>query len=192
MQQLRIAIDLESEQPYTRNDTTDSKLSEATIIQVGWVVFDCDTNEVKERFLEHINVGVPISSFIKKLTGIKDVDIEKGLTLKEVYGKLKISREKWIASRRILEWGSGDMKAIQNELNNPNDWPFGYSGQNVKHLYQTFAEANGMNISGGLKKSMSKCGLLFNGRAHNALVDAENTATMYSFLYNQFKLAKKG
>lgn len=57
---------------------------------------------------------------------------------------------------------------------------------------QTYAEANDIPMSGGLKKSLGKCGLSFKGKAHNALVDAYNTARIYNFLYKKLAPAKMG
>lgn len=67
-------------------------------------------------------------------------------------------------------------------------WIFGRSGMNIKHMYQVYAEANGMNNSGGLGKSLKKCGLIWQGGGkHNALFDALNTAHFHNFLYKKMK-----
>ena len=188
--QYRISLDIECEQTNDNSQVTDSLINEPRIIQVGWVVFNPLTAEIVDSELHHIKLGVRLSTFIKQLTRITDEELEKGLTIQEVYAKLKESRAKWDASRRVVTWGQSDMDQIRKELNNPEDWEFGHSGHNAKHLYQTYAEANDMNISGGLKKCMGRLGVQFQGKAHNALVDAENTARIYSWLVNKFRLTK--
>lgn len=180
-----LALDLELEQP-NRHDVVDSQVEHEKIIQVGWVVFS-DTFEILKEQQMNINIGVPLSTFIKTLTGITDEDIANGCSLAQVYKELTNDREMFDTSRVVIQWGSGDMQALKKELN-PSDWQFGKSGLNVKHLYQVYAEANGFNRSGGLSKVVARLGLHWLGRGkHQAGVDALNTAQVYNFLYNKLK-----
>lgn len=62
---LRLAIDCEYEQPHTNPQTPDSVISEAKLIQIGWVVFNPVTLDVHEESLYHVNIGIPsLSKFI--------------------------------------------------------------------------------------------------------------------------------
>jgi len=194
-----IALDLELEQPKTNSQTPDSKLDLSKIIQVGWVIFEPmlngSMNILKER-REYINIHVPLSEFIKKLTHITDEQIESGDTLINVYNKLYVDRSEFNTSRVIRQWGGGDMDQIRIELesetsinileSNNFKWEFGRDGFNVKHLYQAYALANNHNTSGGLSKCLSNCGLTWMGQGkHDALNDAVNTAQLYSFLQSK-------
>jgi hypothetical protein len=79
------------------------------------------------------------------------------------------------------------MDCVRGELPDVK-WEFGHSGCNIKHMYQVYAEANELKIQGGLKKSMSRVNLRWQGgKAHNALTDALNTAIMHKFLYERLK-----
>ena len=181
-------IDLELEQPKTNSQTPDSLLNEERIIQVGYVVYQLEPEfKVIKKFSQFVNIGVPLSLFIKQLTGISDENIRSGVTLNEIYGQLVIDQKHYKFSRIIKQWGGGDMDCLKRELPEVK-WEFGHSGCNIKHLYQIYAEANNLNTSGGLSKSMAKCGLVWEGRGkHDALVDALNTAKFHNFLYNKLK-----
>jgi len=188
---IRIALDLELEQPNTNHQVDDSLLDEEKIIQVGWCVFNDEPFEIlKERCLE-VNIKVPLSTFIKGLTGITDKQIFDGTTLIHIYNMLYYDRNFYDTSRVIVQWGSGDMQSLQNELEFEgllkSEWEFGRSGRNAKHLFQDYCNQNGISPNGGLKKSMNKLGLKFEGKTHNALTDAINTARIYSYLINKLK-----
>lgn len=186
---IHCCIDLELEQPYTNHQTPDSKLDKEMIIQVGYVIYEIEPDfKVLEEVSEFINIGVKLSEFIKKLTKISDDDIKSGTTLEKSYNKLVDLQKKYNFSRVIKQWGGGDMDCLKKELPDVK-WEFGYSGMNIKHLYQIYAEANGMNVSGGLSKSMGRCGLTWQGVGkHNAVIDALNTARFHHFLYNKMKI----
>jgi len=177
-----IALDLELEQPKTNPQTPDSLLDEEKIIQVGYVVFKVFPEfEVLQTRSLFINIGIPLSTFIKKLTGITDKQITVGGTIEGAYNKLVFDMQMYKCRRVVKQWGGGDMECLRREVSGL-DWKFGRSGHNVKHMYQTYAEANGLKRSGGLSKSMGQCGLQWEGRGkHNAAIDALNTARFYDF-----------
>lgn len=178
-----IALDLELEQPKTRPDTSDSHLDEAKIIQVGYVIYELEPElKILKEVSIFVNIGVPLSAFIKKLTGISDEQVATGGTIEEAYQQLVSDCKEFDCVRVVKQWGGGDMDALQKEV--PNEpWSFGRSGCNIKHMYQIYAEANNKSRSGGLKKSMRRCGLTFEGGAHDAMIDAKNTATFHNFFH---------
>jgi inhibitor of KinA sporulation pathway (predicted exonuclease) len=188
MRVLHCCIDLELEQPYTNLQTPDSMLNKEKIIQVGYVIYQLEPEfKVVKQFSQFVNIGVKLSSFIKNLTKISDENIASGVTLNEIYEQLVIDQKHYKFSRVLKQWGGGDMNALKKELPDVK-WEFGYSGCNIKHLYQIYAEANGLNTSGGLSKCMGRCGVTWEGRGkHDALIDALNTAKFHSFLYNKIK-----
>lgn len=191
---IRIAWDLELEQGFTNPQTPDSKLSEERIIQVGWLVFEAKDGQItilKEQCY-CVNIEVPLSKFIRTLTGISDDDIANGTTLTDIYDKIAKDREEFKASRVVCEWGFGDQLCLKRELTvegfDESKWVFGRSGLNVKHLFQVWCEANGKSASGGLSKSLGKIGLSWSGHGkHNAGVDALNTARIYATLLNKMR-----
>lgn len=188
-----IAIDLELEQPKSNQQTPDSKLDEEKIIQLGWVVFN--NKEVLKEQRKYVNIGVPLSKFIKDLTKITDEQIASGGTILDAYDELVKDQKEFNTSRVVRQWGGGDMDALRSDLLSNYTyhrfnvkWEFGRSGFNVKHLYQAYALVNGLNTSGGLSKCMSRCNLLWEGRGkHDALNDAINTARFYNLLSSKLK-----
>lgn len=183
----RIALDLELEQPHTNPQTPDSVLAFEQIIQVGYVVFDDQTGEVLKSVCKEVNIGVPISKFITKLTGITSEMVANGVSLESIVDGLHEDQKTYNTSRKLLTWGGGDQDCIVRELPADYKWGFGRSAFNVKHLFQLHQELKGENPSGGLKKAMNKLGLKFDGRAHNALADAENTALIFMELCERIK-----
>jgi len=137
----------------------------------------------------YVNIGVPLSKFIKELTHITDEQVASGGTLLEAYSELVADQKEYNAIRVVRQWGGGDIEHIRMELDRGDidyKWEFGRSGFNVKHLYQAYALSNGLNTSGGLSKCMARCGLIWDGRGkHDALIDAMNTAKFYAHLENK-------
>ena len=188
MSKIHCCIDLELEQPKTNHQTPDSLLDKEKIIQVGYVIYELEPEfKVIEEVSRFVNIGVPLSKFIKKLTGISDEDVSSGTTINIIFQEMIDLQKKYDFTRAIKQWGGGDMDCLQSEVSGL-PWVFGRSGVNIKHIYQIYAEANGMKPSGGLGKSMNKCGLKWQGGGkHNALFDALNTAHFHNFLYKQLK-----
>lgn len=184
-----IALDLELEQPYTKPGCSDSKVLSPTIIQVGYCIFEnkdgnCEVLATRSFFT---NYKFPISQFISDLTGITKDDMANGIPLANIYDLMIQDQKDFKTSRILITWGSGDYEAILKELD-INLGAFGRSSFNSKHLFRAYCEANGINPSGGLKKSLHKADMEFIGSAHDALVDAINTARIYCHLVSQLKV----
>ncbi len=171
---IHLSLDLELEQNKTNPQTPDSQLDEAAIIQVGLAVYDPEVGIIETRGY-HINIGVPISGYIQKLTGITNEDLELGVSLDFAYEEMVRLQAHYKTSRALLQWGGGDDEALKKELGKDTSWMFGRSGFNVKHLYRAYAEANGLNISGGLKT------------CHDAVWDAAATAKVYGRIMRAMK-----
>jgi inhibitor of KinA sporulation pathway (predicted exonuclease) len=185
---IRWAFDLELEQPSTNPQTLDSKLSEAKIIQIGVVFFNVITGQTIESKKWYINIGVPLSKFIKSLTNISQNDIDTGTTIENAYEELVYLIKKHKAFKQPVVWGSGDLLALKKEVVSKNiPWLLGSGEMNVKALYQLYAQLHGLKWRGGLETSMHRLGIKFQGRAHDALVDAENTKLMLLHLSKSFR-----
>jgi inhibitor of KinA sporulation pathway (predicted exonuclease) len=187
-----IAFDLELEQPKTNPQASDSLLDEEQIIQIGWCVYSVNPFTIIDTNKQYINIGVPLSKFITKLTKITNSDLKLyGINLNEAYNLLVSDMKSYKTARGLIQWGGADQDCLRKELPEDINWQFGYSGVNIKHVFQIWARANNINPSGGLSKSLNKCGLKWDGgHKHDALNDAINTARMHDFLYR--KLTRKG
>jgi len=178
MKELIVSLDLEMNQPSQR------------IVQIGAVVGNVRTGEVLSQFDSKVNPGEPLSVRISELTGISPQEIESAPNL-AVAGE---SLAAWLAPRdsiRLLNpltWGGGDTEILRKQLELTDEsWMFGRRWIDVKTLYVASRMAQGKEISGGLAKSMTKVGLTFRGRKHNALDDALNTFRMFRALLAEFR-----
>lgn len=185
-----IAFDLEMNQPSDK------------IIQIGAVAGNIDTGEILETMSNIVKIDEPLctdSSIcdIPKLTGITDAMIEiEGIHLPDAYLNLAALRKKHNCHRNPIVWGGGDMSHLKSELINRFGMQFsGGFGQNrdlpmfcfgmrwfdVKSFFQMKMHMKGQSMQSGLRKAISRMGLEFHGKGHDAMYDA----------YNTFKIAHK-
>lgn len=184
----KLVLDLELEQPSSNPNTPDSQVKEPSIIQIGYVIVDTVSEEILLKRSVYVNIGVPLSNYIKKLTGITDEQVANGLSIEDAFQVVVNDSVAFGCLNPVVQWGSGDVEHLQYEANMVK---FGRSGMNIKHLYQVWAEANGVNTSGGLSKALSRIGIGWvSGRSHDALNDAINTARMYLHLRSLLKVGK--
>lgn len=184
----RYSLDLELEQSFNNPQTPDSKLSESKIIQIGVVFFDMNTKQILEQKKWYINIGVPISKFIKQLTNISQSEIDQGISIGQAYEELLYLIKKYKAFNQPITWGVGDLQALKLEVSATGaKWELGSAEFNTKALYQMYCQLNGLKWRGGLQKSMSNLGLTFQGRAHDALVDAFATMQFCLFLTDRLR-----
>jgi inhibitor of KinA sporulation pathway (predicted exonuclease) len=197
-----LAADLELEQPKSNPQTPDSRILTEKIIQVGICVFETG-EEFKLLHSEtmHINYNRPLSEFIKTLTSIKQEDVESSpYTTADALKKIGYLMRIYETDRRIVEWGGGDVKALQRETGFSDDFCYELglttrNSFNAKILFQCYAMMNGIKAKGGLSKSVAKMGLDFrntnyngsNKGAHWAETDALNTAMIFNELLQRMK-----
>ena len=148
------------------------------IIQIGLVEVDTLTREItrkKEMFV--IPEKTELSDFCTELTGI---------TKKQVY-KQGVSYEKAVEvlntkfgfkNKLVIGWGRDD-KAFRDGID---------QYMNLSHLYSMI---NLTDQKFKLEDAIKEQGLFFEGKAHNALVDAENTAKLFLSLLNKIPSLQK-
>ena len=155
------------------------------IIQIGAVVGDIDTGKVIDRFSVIVNPNEQLSEFIIGLTGITQDQVDEGITLEEGYWQLCEFHRQYASFINAITWGGGDIEEIKKQMHNEYGfdstpgWPFGRRWIDAKTIWVSYRIAKGEPIQGGLAKSLTKVGLAFKGRKHNAQDDAENTFYMY-------------
>lgn len=175
------SLDLEMNQPSGR------------IIQIGAVVGNINTGKIVDRFRLYINPMEELSGFITSLTGIKQEDVDNGASLMDGYAQLVKFHKQNNSFINPVTWGGGDAEELKRQMhgiygiNSTQDWPFGRRWIDVKTLYVTYRAANGRQLSGGLAKAMTKFGLCFDGRKHDAESDALNTFRFYCELLTFFR-----
>jgi len=171
---------------YTRSLYIDLELScwlghppdglDNNIIQIGLVEADLITLSISRRKAYYIKPAqFEISKYCTELTGITHQHIIKyGRPLTEVM--TSIQNEYGPKNKMCFAWGN-DNNSIQNEcLQNNIANPFGRTIIDLGTLFRgTFLMKNRMK----LKDALTFLGLPFEGTAHDALVDAENTAKLH-------------
>jgi len=170
------------------------------VIQIGAAVFNARNAALIERLELHVNPDEPIDPFITQLTGIKDSDVQGGVSIIEAYEELKRLHEKHKCFRNPMVWGSGyrnDSMAIYQEYRGATGQGedtdiqqtenfMGFRVIDVKTIYQSVAIFENSQYAGGLKDCMKKLGLEFEGDAHRALNDAINTFRIWYHLMRIF------
>jgi inhibitor of KinA sporulation pathway (predicted exonuclease) len=177
MKELLVALDLELNQPSNR------------IIQIGAVVGNIRTGRVLARFDSKVNPYETLDPRIIKLTGIKQQDVDNAPNLASAYEALRAWLLPYQAERVLnpITWGGGDSDMLREQLGLDNEsWLFGRRWIDAKTIFVAWRMAQGHEHQGGLAKSMTKLGLAFDGRKHNALHDAENTFLIYRALLKEF------
>lgn len=164
------ALDLEMAQPSGK------------IIQIGACVGNITTGEILEKLSVIVNPKEQLSEFIIGLTGITQDQVDNGVTLLEAYLTLKEMHQKYGSFINPITWGGGDSQEIFRQLKSENiefEWCLGRRWIDSKTMFVSWRFVNGKPIQGGLAKSLTKVGLKFQGRKHNATDDAVNTFHMY-------------
>ena len=178
-----VALDLEFNQ------------SSGTIIQIGAVIGEIETGKILSEFSQIINPQEAISPYIVKLTGITQQMADAGVTIQDAYVKL----EDWLLPYKDtrwlnpLTWGGSDTDSLRKALNADTEdkrWVFGRRWIDVKTIYVAWRMATGHEIQGGLARSLTKLGLRFEGRKHNACDDAKNTFYAYHSLLQHISANK--
>jgi inhibitor of KinA sporulation pathway (predicted exonuclease) len=169
-----LSLDLELNQP------TES------IIQVGAAVFDIFSGEIKETIRVYVSLpsSEELSPFITKLTGITKEDLEtKGVSLKEAYKNLVNLHTKYSCQKNLITWGGGDSQLLERDLRllAEDQYAFGRRWIDVKTAHQFYCMRHGISTRGGLAKSLTRVGLRFKGKKHDAMDDAINTALLAHF-----------
>src|ERR1700676_1619914 len=98
------SLDLEMNQPSRK------------IIQIGACAGNIRTGEILEKLSIFVNPQEQLAPFIVELTGIKQEDVDTGLTLYEAYKKLAEFHKKHNSFVNCVTWGGGDSQEIYEQL----------------------------------------------------------------------------
>ena len=188
------ALDLEMNQPSGK------------IIQIGACIGYADTRVVGPKFSVIIDPEEPISDEIAELTGVTQKRVnEESVLLIDGYKRLVDFFNQYQPFMNPLTWGGPDVVELKEQVviqqlrqegemdpdvfprEFPKNWPFGRRWLDVKTVYIAYRMANGDTIQSGLARSMTKLGLAFDGRKHDAADDAANTIRVYFELLDRMK-----
>jgi len=173
-----ISFDLELNQPSN------------TIIQFGYCIGNLKSGEILYKNCMDIHTSEVLAENIISLTGIKQEQVTNScLNLQDVYISVKEKMAEYDVFRNPLVWGGGDVPCFQEQYQNymlntygkkdDSESIFGRRWLDCKTVYLTLALSRHLPLQGGLAKTMSRFGMRFTGRKHNALDDAINTFLLY-------------
>lgn len=139
------------------------------------------TFDLKGQIITEYN----LSEHIIELTGITQNDYAKNAVPTSIVAQeIKNLIDKHQPFVNPLTWGCGDTTELINTFKQEGIYfpHFGRRFIDVKTLYLFVEAAKGRSLSGGLRKSMNRCGIKFLGNSHRASTDAENTLRFYFHL----------
>lgn len=154
------------------------------IIQIGAVLLD-ENYQYEDQFATFVRPDYgQIDSFIRKLTGISQKQVEDAPDFKKAMDKFL----EWIGDRevRIMSWSDTDRAQIRKEMEQKK-----YPNAGLVYLLETwidyqkvFMERFEFTKSIALKDALMMTDLDQEGREHDGLTDAINTAHMITKLEN--------
>ena len=163
----------------------DLELNGSDIIQVGVAVGNADTGPddyVVRSWYVQPKSGAAIDPRITELTGI-DQDLLDSCAVD--HGTVASELGDLIRDTGVfvnpVQWGLGDADELLAEFRQLG-CPFPHFGRrviDVKHFFLFVEAANGHALSGGLRSSMGRHGLQFQGTPHRADHDALNTLRFF-------------
>lgn len=169
-----ISLDLELNQPSGK------------IIQIGVCVgSQAQATGDWVRKTWYIDPGEPIAAAITQLTGISDEDIRThAVSHADVARELSALIQDHACFVNPVTWGGGDAAELLQEFKTAGVefQHFGRRWIDVKTWYVFLMLAQGRSPQGGLASAMSRFKLAFQGRAHQADVDAFNTLRFFFHL----------
>jgi len=157
------------------------------LIQIGAVLVD-ENLEITERFRTYVKpqYGM-VDRFIQNLTGITRKDTDSAPTTKEA---LEMFVE-WIPEDAVLvSWSDNDEKQVRKEVEAKNiEIPrLDELLDSWEDCQQTFAEKMNRDKHYNLTEALNLTGLDYEDGAHDALVDAYNTALLFVKMKKEPKL----
>lgn len=174
-----ISLDLEMNQPSRK------------IIQIGYVISNVKNQKIVLTRSLIINPNEELSPDIVKLTGITQIQVNNGSTLKQAYNQLVEDITKHNTHKHVFQWGL-DHYELRNQLGLLwEDYIFRPRSHDIKSYYQLYQMVlpNSKTVS-GLNTSLLNLGLGWDytyGLAHNALADAYNTILLFYHISDKMK-----
>lgn len=182
-----IVLDLEFTYMY---NPTYRKICNNEIIQIGAVKLDADNNII-DRFESFVRpMYSKINKKVYRLTGITDSMVERASEFDEVF----TSFLDWIGEDdyTIISWSEEDLKVIIGECNLMGFFDYRIETMllNWEDLQAAVGNILGISQQLSLEKVLKATNMVFEGTAHRAIDDAENTARIYVLTTNKEETKK--
>ncbi|KAM3378448.1 3'-5' exoribonuclease 1 [Capsicum galapagoense] len=159
------------------------------IIEFPSVIVNSTTGQLEACFQTYVRPTCNhlLSDFCKDLTGIQQIQVDRGVTLSEAL----LRHDKWLEKKGIkntnfavVTWSSWDCRVmLESECRYKKIRKPPYFNRWI-NLKVPFREVFG-GARCNLKDAVQMAGLAWQGRAHCGLDDAKNTARLLSFLMHK-------
>lgn len=169
------AFDLEMAQPSNK------------IIQIGYCIGNVLTGEILTTDSLMVNPQEQLTPYIITLTGITQEQVDSGTDLETAYKMLAEAHAKYEAHYSPITWGCGDVETLKAQTGRNGSFCFGRRYWDAKTLFQARQLARNEKMQAGLAKALTKMGMQFKGRKHNAESDAINTFLIFRQLLLELK-----
>ena len=175
-----IIIDLEMCKTY-RNEINGKARYNRELIQIGAVALD-ESLEVVDSFVTYVSPEFgAVDAFINRLTGISREDTAKAPDAREALAAFAA----WLPEgAQIVAWSDNDERQIGKELKRK-----GFDVPELSRTFgtwidcqQMFGERMGRKKDYNLTEALLIANIAYDDGAHNALVDARNTARLFKKL----------
>lgn len=162
------------------------------IIEFGAIMLDENMNIIG-KFQKFVKPQYgTVSAFISNLTGIAPDMLEE----EQPFNKVLTEFLQWIGNTdfQIASWSMSDYRQLYEEIcDKCADEDYSYIFDGWMDIQREFGDRIGYKAALSLENAMSAIDERFEGKAHDALVDAENTALLVSLLADkkQFDIRTK-
>ena len=159
------------------------------IIEFGAVMLDEHMNVIG-RFQKFVKPQYgTVSSFISNLTGITSEMLENEMHFQEVMAAFV----RWIGDSdfQMASWSMSDYRQLSEEILDKCEEDYSYIFDAWRDVQKEYANGIGFDGVLSLKNAMSSIDENFEGKAHDALADAENTALLVTLLADKKSFDKR-
>ena len=160
------------------------------IIQIGAALLDSDYNVI-DTFSEYVKPEYgELDSFISKLTGITSKDLENADHIEAVFDRFMA----WLPQDDIvvpISWSNSDEYQFRREFSEKNieiGKRFSQMLFNWIDCQSQFSRKMKMKKQYSLEEALIATDICTDGRAHNGMVDAYNTALLYAKMQREDEL----
>ncbi|KOS26495.1 exonuclease [Bacillus anthracis] len=179
-----IVFDIERNfRPYKSEDPSE-------IVDIGAVKIEASTMKVIGEFSELVKPGARLTRHTTKLTGMKKKDligVEKFPQIIEKF--IRFIREDSI----FVTWGKEDYRFLSHHCTlHSVECPYMEKERRIdlkKFVFQAYEEL--FEHTPSLQSAVEQLGLIWEGKQHRALADAENTANILLKAYSERDITKR-
>lgn len=180
-----IVVDLEMN-PLSKVYKEEREICNNEIIEIGAVVLDENYNEIGSfKTIVKPRLNSKIETKVEKLTGITTDMVSSAPFFEDAVGMFFTWCDSIKENIQILQWSDSDYAQLEKEMHLKG---YKLTVQQEKlftnwyDFQKEFGETLGLERQLSLKKALMYAGIDFEGKEHDALFDARNTATLVTIV----------